>query len=127
MAPTYLWLILAPLSLVHRYLVLQDEACLLMGRRIASPEVLKVNKNGFKESLMIPEQTKWYFLVQALILAAGVWLLLGFGWVEALVGVAIWFFVGVLATVLNLLPKVDSQHYRIQILSSMGRRYANYI
>jgi len=125
MTPTYLWLLLVLLTLVQRYLLRQDEACKLIGRALASPEFLKINKDGLQTAVMIPEQNKWFFLVTALIIGDGGWLLLGFGWVAALVGVVIWLLVGSVSGIF-LFPRADSRYFLRQTFASMSRRLADY-
>jgi hypothetical protein len=125
MQPAYLLLLLILLSVIFSYQLQQQQATKLVGRRLATPEYLKINKDGLQVSVMDPKQNKWFFLVIALLLGIVGWLFVSFGWFAALVGLILAYVVNILSD-LFLVPKADSRRFLRQIFASMNRRHADY-
>jgi hypothetical protein len=109
----------------YRYLVEETQAARVIGVKLASPDVLRVNKNGHQNAVSIPEANKWCFLSMALLLGGLAWLAFGCGWWAALAGLLTAYGSSTIAQVL-FLPKKDSLHFTMCIFNSMGRRYADY-
>src|SRR4029453_6443522 len=86
MSPLYIILALAPIAVAYRYLLAQAQAGRVIGIKLASPDFLRVNKNGHQDAVSIPEASKWFFLSMALLLGGLAWLAFGFGWWAALTG-----------------------------------------
>ena len=107
------------------YFLEQTQAARLIGIKLATPDVLRVNKNGFQKAVSPPEANKWFFGLLALLVDGIGWLVVGFGWRMGLARCFAAVAAGVFAQVL-FLPKRHSQHCLLQIFGSMSRRYANY-
>jgi hypothetical protein len=121
----YLILLLIPIGVAFRYCVELTQAARLVGRAIASPAYLSINKNGFQGAVTPPGSNKWFFLSMALLIGVVGCLWLSFGWTDALIGVVVAFLSGTVAQV-TFLPKQDSRHFALRIFGSMARRVADY-
>src|SRR6267143_1205225 len=97
MQPAYLLLLLIPLSVILSYQLRQQAATKLVGRRLATPEYLKINKDGLQVSVMDPKQNKWFFLVLALLVVIVGWLFVSFGCLAALEGLILAYVVNILS------------------------------
>lgn len=86
MSPLYIVLALVPVAVVFRYFTEQTQAARLIWIKLASPEYLRIHKNGFQDAVSIPEANKWFFLLLALLIGGLTWLAMGFGWLWALAG-----------------------------------------
>lgn len=125
MSPLYIVLALVPVAVGFQYFVEQTRAARLIGIKLATPDVIRVNKNGFRKAVSPPEANKWFFGLLALLVGGIGWLVAGFGWRMGLAGCFGAVAAGVCAQVL-FLPKRHSEHFLLQIVGSMSRRYANY-
>jgi hypothetical protein len=125
MHPLYLILVLMALGVAFRYALGLTQATLLIGRALASPAFLNVNKTGFQDAVTPPESSKWFFIEIALTVGIVAWLRFSLGWAYSLGGLAAFFFSGTVAGA-ALIPRPNSRHFVMRVFASMSRRYADY-
>ncbi len=125
MDPIVVLIALVPIGTWLRYLEEQTQAARYIGIKIASPEFLAVNKNGYQNAVSIPFDNNCLLgLLVALVVVIG-WLVVEHGWLMGFAGVAITFASGVVAAV-TFLPRKESQHFLMRIVASLWRRFADY-
>jgi hypothetical protein len=125
MSPLYIVLALVPVAVAFRYALEETQAARFVGMALASREYLRINRNGFRDAVSIPQARKWFFLLLGLLVGGLAWLVVGYGWLWALAAFVAAFGSSVFAQVL-LLPKRDSRHFLMRFFTSMSRRFADF-
>ena len=125
MSPLYIVLALVPVAVAFRYALEETQAARFVGMALASREYLRIDRNGFRDAVSIPQARKWFFLLLGLFVGGLAWLVVGYGWLWALAGL----FGACLSSALAqvwFLPRRDSRHFRMRFFASMSRRFADF-
>jgi hypothetical protein len=125
MSPLYIVLALVPVAVAFRYALEETQAARFVGMALASPEYLRINRNGFRDAVSIPQARKWFFLLFGLFVGGLALLVVGYGWLWALAGLFGAFLSSALAQVW-FLPRRDSRHFLMRFFASMSRRFADF-
>lgn len=125
MPSLYSLLAFVPVSIAFRYLIEESQAARLIGMKLASPEFLRSNPNGFQDAVSIPARNKWFLFLLLLLVGGLAWLAIGFGWRWALGGLVVSVVSSTVAQVI-FLPKKESPHFLARHARSMRRRHREF-
>ena len=115
------FLILASIS---SYLILTTQVCLYYGKALASEEFLAINPSGFQDALTDPKSSKWFFIVQILLILQISYLFYAFAWWIGIFSILFYFVL--MSLIKRIIPPFESPKWIAVIYSSLARREADY-